>query len=97
MVSLGDNSTTDALTPVTVSGLSGATAIAAGVDYTCAVRRRRSGAVLGDNGYGQLGDSTTTNALTPVTVSGLSGATAITAGGYHTCVLVAGGQAQCWG
>jgi alpha-tubulin suppressor-like RCC1 family protein len=27
----------------------------------------------------------------------LSGATQITAGDDHTCVLVAGGQARCWG
>ena len=94
---LGDNSTTNALTPVMVSGLSGAMVIAAGGNHTCALMASGQVQCWGENNYGQLGSNSTTRALTPVMVSGLSGATAITAGINHTCALVAGGQVQCWG
>jgi alpha-tubulin suppressor-like RCC1 family protein len=66
---LGDNSTTDSLVPVQVSGLdSGVTAITAGSVHTCAIV---SGAAKcwGANYYGQLGDGSTTDSLVPVAVS----------------------------
>jgi alpha-tubulin suppressor-like RCC1 family protein len=98
---LGNNSTTESNVPVTVSGLpsgSGATAIAAGENHTCAVV---NGGVQcwGGNAYGQLGNNSTAESNMPVTVSGLpsgSGATAIAAGEVHTCAIVKGGV-QCWG
>jgi alpha-tubulin suppressor-like RCC1 family protein len=95
---LGDNSTTDRLIPVAVTGLaSGVSAIAAGGQHTCAVV---GGGVKcwGANSSGQLGDGTTTRRLTPVDVSGLtSGVTAISAGAAHTCALTTGGGVKCWG
>ncbi len=95
---LGDGTQdTDRLTPVPVSGLSGATAIAAGAIHTCALVAGGEARCWGANHYGHLGDGTTTRRTTPVPVSGLSGATAIAAGTYHTCALVASGEARCWG
>jgi alpha-tubulin suppressor-like RCC1 family protein len=96
---LGDGTTTiSRTTPVTVSGLSNVTAIAAGWGHTCAVLNDGTARCWGDNFFGQLGDGTTTiSRTTPVTVSGLSNVTAIAAGLYHTCALLTDKTVRCWG
>jgi alpha-tubulin suppressor-like RCC1 family protein len=94
---LGDGTTTDRLTPVTVSGLTDAVAIAAGGYHTCAVLSDGTAQCWGMNDFGQLGDGTTTWHYTPVAVSGLSNAVAIAAGSSHTCALLGDGTARCWG
>lgn len=93
---LGNNTTTTSNTPVDVSGITGASAIAAGSTHACAVTSTGV-KCWGRNDTGQLGNNTTTNASTPVTVSGLSGTTtSITAGFGHTCAIDAVGT-KCWG
>ena len=94
---LGNGTTTDSSTPVPVSGLSGAIAIAAGAVHTCALLGGGTVECWGDNTYGELGNGTTTDSSTSVPVSGLNGATAINAGAYHVCALLAGGTVECWG
>ena len=96
---LGDNSTTQRLTPVNVSGLtSGVVAITAGQSHTCAVTTRRRRQVLGLNANGQLGDNSITTAPdtghrrreSPAARLQWRRATC------HTCALVSGGV-KCWG
>jgi alpha-tubulin suppressor-like RCC1 family protein len=89
--------------PVTVTGLSGATHVSAGRKHTCAVS---GGAVScwGDNTQGQLGDNSTMERTTPVPVMNLTQVTSVSAGGAdttgnasHTCAIVSGGAVWCWG
>ena len=96
---LGNNSTTQRLTPVNVSGLgSGVTAIMTAYSHTCALTTTGGVKCWGYNDYGQLGDNSTTQRLTPVNVSGLgSGVMAVTPGASHTCALTTAGGVKCWG
>lgn len=95
---LGDNSTTDRVTPVDVIGLgSGVVSVAAGFNHTCALTSTGAAKCWGLNGSGQLGDNSLTARRAPVDVVGLgSGVESIAAGQYHTCA-VAGGGVKCWG
>ncbi len=96
---LGDNSTTDHLTAVDVSGLtSGVVAIASGLLHTCALTSAGGVKCWGRNTEGELGDNTTTQRLTPVNVSGLTnGVATIATGSYHSCAVTGTGGAKCWG
>jgi len=93
---LGNGTTTDSLSPVSVNGLlSGVTDIAVGSNHTCAVA---SGAAKcwGYNGVGTLGDGTNISSLSPVSVAGLSSGVTGLGGGQSACA-VASGSAKCWG
>lgn len=84
-------------TPVPVSGVSNAIAIAAGETHTCALLAAGGVQCWGENARGQLGDGTNSARPTPADVSGLPGpADAIALGGQHGCALIAG-DAWCWG
>jgi alpha-tubulin suppressor-like RCC1 family protein len=94
---VGDGTTGQRTTPTPVTGLSGATAITAGITHSCALLGDGTARCWGDNGSGQLGDGTTGQRTTPTPVTGLSGVTAITASAGFTCALVGDGTARCWG
>ena len=94
---LGVDSTTtpESDAPIAVTGLTGVTAIAAGMSFTCAL----SGGTVscwGKDNQGQLGDSGTVDSSTPVLATGLTGVTQIAAGGEFACALVSG-AVDCWG
>lgn len=96
--SIGDGTNTDRPIPTNVSGLtSGVSAVAAGMDFTCAITGTGV-KCWGDNVSKQLGDGSTSQRDTPVPVSGLSGtATALATGGSHACMLNSAGALKCWG
>jgi alpha-tubulin suppressor-like RCC1 family protein len=96
---LGNGTTTNSSTPVTVSGISSATQVAVGAAFghSCALAGDGTVRCWGSNSYGQLGNGTTTNSLTPVMVSGISTATQISAGGGYSCARLADSTVRCWG
>jgi alpha-tubulin suppressor-like RCC1 family protein len=65
---LGDGTTTNRYTAVSVSGVSGVTQVAAGPFHSLALKSDGSVKSWGYNPYGQLGDGTTTLRTSPVSV-----------------------------
>lgn len=94
---LGNGSTTTALEPTPVTGLSsGVTALAASANTTCAIV---GGAAKcwGEGANGRLGNGTTTSSSVPVPVTGLdSGVTDLSVGSTSACAVVSG-EVRCWG
>jgi alpha-tubulin suppressor-like RCC1 family protein len=102
---LGDGSTTDRTTPVSVSGVpAGAVDVTAGFNHTC-VRTASFGlACWGRNMHGQVGDGSTADRHTPVTVcadpacsSPINDIFTVSGGGDHTCAMALTGGPWCWG
>lgn len=100
---LGNGTTTNSPTPVTVlnaasAAVTGYTMVAAGLEHTCAINAAGGAECWGQNVAGALGDGTTTNRLNPTAVSGLaSGVQGIDAGWGLSCAKLAGGVVKCWG
>jgi RHS repeat-associated protein len=94
---LGNNSTTNAKTPVQVNGLAGAVAIGAGANHSLAVKSDGTAWAWGANSCGQLGNNSTTNAKVPVQVSGLTGVSAVAGGSCHSLALKSDGTVWTWG
>ncbi|WP_050564968.1 RCC1 domain-containing protein [Salinispora oceanensis] len=98
---LGDETTTDSITPVDVSLPVGTTvtAIAAGDDHSFAVTSAGTALAWGDNDRGELGDGTTTRSSTPVPISLPAGTTvtAIAGGIAHGLALTSAGAVLAWG
>lgn len=69
---LGDGTTIDRWTAVTVSGISNATEVSAGESHTCAGFASGTMECWGGNSNGQLGDGTTSPSLTPAPVPGIN-------------------------
>ena len=83
--------------PVQVSGISTATAISSGYEFTCAVLSNETVECWGYNNDGQLGNGTTSSSSTPVQVSGITNAVNVTAGWQQACALLSDGTVKCWG
>ena len=94
---LGDGTTTNRSSPVSVSGLAGAAAIAAGMYHSLALKSDGTVVAWGNNLQGQLGDGTTTNRTSPVAVTGLTAVAAIAAAGYQSIALKSDGTVVAWG
>lgn len=94
---LGDGTTNDAATPVTVVALPGAVQVAAGARHTCALLRNGTVACWGDNSFHQLASGTTERSTRPNVVVGIVKAKELSLGGDGACVRLDGGYVRCWG
>ena len=94
---LGNGTTTDSSTAVTVSGLASMTAIAAGHDHAVALKNDGTVWTWGDNSNGQLGNGTTTGSTVPVQVNGLSGGVGVAAGRDDSIVMKTDSTLWAWG
>ena len=85
---LGNSTSTNSPTPVTVSSIGNAIAVSGADLNSCAVLASGAVQCWGYNEFGQLGNGTTTNSSTPVTVTGIINALAVSAGNSHTCAVL---------
>jgi hypothetical protein len=100
---LGNGSDSADGSPVTVSGLTGVTAISAGYEHALALLPDGKVMAWGDDSFGELGNPQANPAGgnssdIPVPVQGLSGkAAAVSAGGLFSMALLSGETVQAWG
>ena len=100
---VGDGSTAGVQSaPVSVGGVSGATAISAGDYHSLALLADGTVMAWGENNEGELGNGTPTTTGchcidTPAPVSGLSNVVAISSGYAHNVALLANGTVMAWG
>ena len=97
---LGDNTTTNSITPLISHLPNGSTAVdlALGIHHSCAVIENGSVYCWGHNNKGRLGVGFTGGELhTPQHVVGAEDVVAIDADEWHTCALNRNGTILCWG
>jgi alpha-tubulin suppressor-like RCC1 family protein len=94
---VGDGTTTNRATPVTVADGHAFAAITAGLRHTCALDTSGAAWCWGDNTYGELGDGTNNGSGVPVAVAGGLQFAYLKAGELSTCGVTATGAAYCWG
>ncbi len=92
---LGNGTTVNSSTPVTVQNLTGVTSIAAGAEFALAVVSGGEVRAWGRNTYGEIPNGTTSTSI-PVPVAGISGASHVSAISY-TAYAIVGGQVYAWG
>lgn len=83
--------------PLTVPGLTGVIGVAAGRDFSLALKSDGTVWAWGDNVYGQLGNGNNADSLVPVQVDGLTSIVAIVAGRAHALALRSDGALWAWG
>ncbi len=76
--------------------MTGATSVALGGDFACALLDNESVRCWGEGGLGQLGDGSATSANVAVRVDGPA-LTTLTCGAAHACGVDRLGDVWCWG
>ncbi|HUS32469.1 MAG TPA: hypothetical protein VMZ53_28405 [Kofleriaceae bacterium] len=86
----------EAVDAATAAAKLGATKVAVGDNFTCAVLSDKTLRCWGRNNEGQLGTGTTTDSPSPVAVR-LVGVVDVVAGTAHACALLDDRSVTCWG
>lgn len=105
---LGDGSTMERSSAVTVSGVSsvaqvdvaplvGTDVFLAGAHHSCAVQTDGDAYCWGDNSEAQLGDGTSIPRTSAVAADSASTFSSVAVGNAHTCGLRTDGVVRCWG
>jgi alpha-tubulin suppressor-like RCC1 family protein len=96
---LGDGTTTDKSSPVSViGGFNDWCQVSAGNNHSLGVRQNGTAWAWGNNGSGRLGDGTTTSRTSPVSVvGGFTDWCQVSAGSTHSLGVRANGTAWAWG
>ncbi len=98
MSQLSGEAFSESAVPVTVEGLSGVTAVAAGGKHSLALLANGTVVGWGSDGYGELGNGTSTTRVdAPVPAKGLTNVTAIAAGHKFSLALLSDGTVRAWG
>jgi alpha-tubulin suppressor-like RCC1 family protein len=85
------------LSPVQLTSIGPAIAIAAGTEHTLAVKEAGTVVAWGTGLYGRLGDNTAATRNTPVAVTGLSSILNVAAGAEHSLAVDSMGRVWAWG
>ena len=99
---IGDNTTDERLTPVSVQNLIDVAQIVPGgpgagyLIATCALGKNGAVSCWGANGYGELGNGGTTSSLVP-TAASITNVIELAVGGGHACAERNDGSLWCWG
>jgi len=103
---LGNGSTSNSSSPVSVNNLSNSVGISLGAKHSCAVTQEGNVKCWGSGSYGQQGDSSTSNNSSPGTVCSnsycsssyyLQNIILVASGNNHNCAIKSGGTVYCWG
>jgi alpha-tubulin suppressor-like RCC1 family protein len=94
---LGNGTGANSNVPVAVSGLTGVTAVVAGIYLGQALKADGTVWSWGYGGAYQLGNGSTASSSVPVQATGLTGVTAIASGGGATYALRSDGTVWSWG
>jgi alpha-tubulin suppressor-like RCC1 family protein len=86
------------VSPARVAGLTNASQIVAGQEYTCVLKSDMTAACWGDNSVGELGDGTNTSRPTVAAVKNLAAdIVELSAGRGYVCARHQTGSISCWG
>jgi alpha-tubulin suppressor-like RCC1 family protein len=94
---LGDGTTENRSSPVTIDPGTSYVKVAAGAFHTCGITSLSNLKCWGRNNYGQIGDKTTTTKLTPVTIDGTIKYSTINTLSNFNCGITSTGALKCWG
>jgi alpha-tubulin suppressor-like RCC1 family protein len=100
---LGRGGTTDSSTPVPMAGMTDATDVATGADFTCVLRSNGQVQCAGSDAYGQLGNGslgaseTLTDVLNAAGTAPLTNVAQLAVGNSFACVRKQDGTIDCWG
>jgi alpha-tubulin suppressor-like RCC1 family protein len=94
---LGNNTTTSSSTPVNVSNITTAIAIAVGSEHSLALLADGTIKSWGSNTGGQLGNGNFLDNLVPTTVLNINNAIAISAASDYSMALLSDGTVKMWG